>query len=377
MRLAGFRNVFLVACICALLTSSCIARQPIKIGVIIPLTGTGSDFGIGALNGFNLALEEINSGKKVLGRELRIIVRDDENNSTKSNEAALNLIYEEGVVAITGVPFSKIALNVAPLCQSAGVPVLSSVATNVELTKIGDCVFRACFNNDFEAYAAALFAINALQMKTCGVIFEVSSPFASDLAKHFKQHFEDLGGKVTSFEPHPAETKDFSTQLEHILKTKPEFIFCPDLYEDSARIIIQARKLGFDKPIIGGDGWDSNEFIRIGGSAVESTYYVTHFAKDDPDQKVQDFVKAYTSKYATEPNVESVLCYDSLMLIAEALRKAGSPGRKKLKEALRKMEYDGVTGKIVFENSGEPKKAATVIKIENGKQKFFTRIYPP
>ncbi|MGB9693943.1 MAG: ABC transporter substrate-binding protein, partial [Fervidobacterium sp.] len=129
--------------------------------------------------------------------------------------------------------------------------------------------------------------------------------------------------------------------------------------------------------IIGGDGLDSEEFVKIGKEAVNNTYYVSHFAKDDPNTKIQAFIKNYKDRFGKEPNVESVLCYDSLMMLAKAIEKAGSVEPNVIRDALSTLEFNGVTGIIKFENGGDPVKPATIVKVTKGVQTFETRIYPP
>lgn len=378
------RNKILVLLLTLILFSffsfqGCTTQKPsdIKIGIILPLSGPSSDFGEGGLNGFNLALDEINRSGGVLNRSIELLIRDDKNDPTTAANSALELIYEEKVVSITGVPFSSIALAVAPVCQNAKIPMLSAVSTNNQLTKTGNYIFRACFNNDFEGYAAAFFSINELKAVSCGVIYDSSNPFASNLAEMFREHFKELGGKISLYYSHPAGMKDFRKTLKEIIDKTPDIIFCPDMYEDAANICIQARELGFDKPIIGGDGWDSEELVKIGKDAVNNTYYVSHFAKDDPNSKIQAFMKGYRDKFGKEPNVESILCYDSLMMLAKAIEKAGSAEPNAIRDALSTLEFDGVTGIIKFENGGDPVKPATIIKVIKGVQSFETRIYPP
>lgn len=353
------------------------SQETIKIGVILPISGSASDFGIGGLNGFNLALKEINNKGGVLGKKIEIIVKDDSNNENISKLAALDLIHNESVVAITGVPFTNIALSVAPVCQESKIPMLTAVATNPEVTKVGDYIFRTCFNDNFQGYALALFAESDLKAKSCAITFDSKNKFSSGLAQTIKSNFENLGGKVLLYEGHPENIKDFGEIILHCIEVKPDVIFCTDLYEDAGLFCKQARKLGFDGPIIGGDGWDSPEIIKIAGTSLNNTYYASHYYKFEDNPVTSSFLNNYKEKFKAEPNVESALCYDSLRLLAEVIKEAGSTEPSKVKDAFHKVVYYGVTGKIEYVSDGEPRKSAFIIKIENMDISLAKVINPP
>lgn len=377
-KLKAVLNTVLVIFLILIFLAGCRKNQEtIKIGVILPLSGSASDFGIGGLNGFNLALEEINNKGGVLGKKIEIIVRDDSNNENVAELAALDLIHNESVVAITGVPFTNIALTVAPICQESKIPMLTAVATNPEVTKVGDYIFRTCFNDNFQGYALALFAASDLKARSCAITFDINNKFASGLAQTIKSNFENLGGKVLLYEGHPENIKDFREIILHCMEVKPDVIFCTDLYEDAGLFCKQARELGFDGPIIGGDGWDSPEIIKIAGNSLNNTYYASHYYKFEDSPTTSSFLNNYKREFNSEPNVESALCYDSLWLLAEVIKEAGSTEPSKLIDAFHKVVYYGVTGKIEYVSDGEPRKNAFIIKFENMDTSLATVINPP
>jgi branched-chain amino acid transport system substrate-binding protein len=253
---------------------------------------------------------------------------------------------------------------------------ISSVATNTEVTKVGDYIFRACFNNKFEGEVAAKFAFVDMKARTSAVIFDFNDVFASNLAEYFKESFESLGGKVTSYVPHPTDPVTLVSYVDYIMKNKPDVIFCPDLYNEAALFAKEVRAGGFTGTLLGGDGWDSSGLIAIAGDSVNNSYFVDHFSSEDPKPEVQDFVKRYKQKFGELPDVEAALDYDAMKIVLEAIATAHSTDGSKIRDAIFAIKYDGVTGQIQFNKDGDPVKDAVIIKIENGQMSYLKTISP-
>jgi branched-chain amino acid transport system substrate-binding protein len=371
-------KVLLVGVLVSMLFTGCATKQSatIKVGVIVPLTGSAPAFGASARNGCEMAVNEVNAKGGVLGKTVEMIVADDKNDVTEGVNAAQKLIYEENVIAITGVPLSRVALPVAKICQITGTPMISSVATNPMVTEVGDYIFRACFIDSFQGAVAADFAFSNLKAKKVGVLYDYGDAYAKGLAEFFQKQFLALGGTVTAFEAYPTGAVSFTSYLKPILAQKPEAIFCPNLYTDDALIAKEARGLGYTGPFVGGDGWDSPDLFKIGKDAVNNTYFVNHFSKDDASPDVQTFVKNYTEKYGEAPDVEAVLDYDAMRLLLQAIQNAGSTDGANIRDSMKNIEYHGITGLIKFDKNRNPIKSAVIIKIENGRQVYVTTINP-
>ncbi|MGC9124610.1 MAG: ABC transporter substrate-binding protein [Caldisericaceae bacterium] len=352
------------------------AKPYIKIGVIIPISGSVPAVGASAENGCRMAVDEANASKGVIGMKVAMIVEDDKETPEEGKNAALQLIDKDKVCAIVGTPLSKVALAVAPVCQDAKIPLVVSTATNNDITKIGDYIFRACFNNKFEGEVAAEFAKSDLKASTAAVIYDFNDAFASNLAECFKESFEKLGGRVTSFVPHPTDPITLVSYIDYIMKNKPDVIFCPDLYNEAALFAKEARASGFDGPLLGGDGWDSTALISLAGSSINNSYFVDHFSIGDPRPEVQEFVKKYTEKFGEPPDVEAALDYDAMNIVLTAIAKAHSTEGSALRDAIRNNIYDGVTGRIQFDKDGETVKDAVIIKIVNGQMHYLKTISP-
>lgn len=352
------------------------APQTIKIGGIGPVTGEASTFGVSTKNGYEMMIEEWNAKGGVLGKQIELVFADDKGDPTEGATAAQKLINEDKVVAIAGAVMSKVSLAIAPICQNAGIPMVSPTSTNPKVTQVGDYIFRACFIDPFQGTVGAIFAYNDLNARKAGVLFDNSNDYTKGLAEFFRDKFTALGGEIVAFEGHPAGTTDFTPFLTNILKGKPDVIYCSDYYNDDGLMAKQARQLGYTGPFLGGDGWDSPDLVKIGGDAVNGAYFTNHFSKDDQRPEVQEFVKKYTEKYGQAPDALAALGYDAMGLLLQAIQNAGSTDGAKIKDALKNIDYHGVSGEIKFDAERNPVKSAVIIKIENGQQVYVTTVNP-
>ena len=376
-----FSKAFLVA---ALITTILISTltgckneaTTIKIGGIAPATGPTAAFGIPSKNGYEMAIEEVNENGGILGKKVELVFADDKGDPTEGATAAQKLINQDKVVAIVGTVMSSVTLAFAPICQSAGIPMITHIGTNEKITQVGDYIFRACFIDSFQGTVGANFAYNYLNARTAGVIYDVANDYTKGLSENFRDQFQALGGTIVAFEGHASGTTDFTPQLTVILSGKPDLIYCPDYYNDFGLIAKQARGLGYTGPFLGGDGWDSPDLFTIGGDAVNNSYFTNHFSKDDPRPEVQSFVKKYTEKYGQVPEAVATLAYDSMGLMLEAIKEAQSTDGAKIRDAMQSIVYNGVTGTIKFDEDRNPIKSAVILKIEDGKQVYVTTVNP-
>lgn len=351
-------------------------KKPILIGGVAPVTGPAATFGKSTKQGYEMALEEWNAKGGVLGRTVKLIFEDDKADPTEAANAFSKLINENHVVAIVGSVTSSCSLAGAPIAQRNKVPMITPTSTNVKVTEQGDYIFRACFIDPFQGTVAAKFLYNNLKARKVGVIYDIGQDYNAGLAESFKKEFESLGGKIIAYEGYPDGTTDFNTQLTKILDGKPDAIYSPNYYNDDGLIAKQARSLGFNGPIVGGDGWDSPDLVKIGGDAVNNCYFTNHFSKESKEEIVQNFVKKYEDKYGEAPDALAALGYDGMNIMLTAIQNAGSTDGEAIKDALKNIDYQGVTGHIKFDENRNPIKSAVILKIENGKQVYVTTINP-
>lgn len=350
--------------------------KTVKIGAIFPLTGDEASYGQSSRNALELLMDETNKNNALPGKQIEIIYEDDENKPQNSVTALQKLIKDEKVAAVIGTTSSKGCIAMGPVAAQAKVPMITPTATNPKVTQSGNFVFRTSFTDTFQGTVLAKFATENLKMKTAAVLYDAASDYSKGLAGYFRDDFEKAGGKVVSFEAYNTDDQDFSTQLLRIKTHNPEILFLPDYYNVVGLIAKQARSQGITATLLGGDGWDSPDLYKIGGSAVNGAYFSSHYSQENNSQEAVKFRNEYKAKYDEEPDAYAALAYDAGTIVVNAIKKAGSISGTKIDAAMMKTELSGVTDTIKFDENRDTVKSAVILKIENGKQMYVKKINP-
>jgi branched-chain amino acid transport system substrate-binding protein len=349
----------------------------IKVGEFASLTGKEASFGQSSHKGTALALEQINSAGGVLGKKIELITEDDLTKPGESATIVKKFITRDHVVAVLGEVASGRSLEAARICQDNKVPQISPASTNPKVTETGDYIFRACFTDPFQGKLLAEFGLNTLKAKRVAVLTDVGNAYSVGLAEYFEKPFASEGGTILGEQKYNTGDKDFKAQLTAIKAMNPEAVFVPGYYTEVGLIVLQARQLGIAVPMFGGDGWEGQGLIETAGDALTNTYYSTHFSPIKSTPEVQNFVKAYQAKYNNEtPDAMAALGYDSALVLADALKRAGTTDSAKLRDAIAATDIVGATGRTKIDEHRDAPKAAVIITVENGKFKFLRDVQP-
>ena len=354
------------------------AAEPIMIGEYASLTGKEAGFGQTSHHGVVLALEEINAAGGVLGRPLELAYEDNQTKAGESATVAKKLISRNKVVALIGEVSSGRSLEAAPIAQSSRIPMIAPAATNPKVTQTGDYIFRVCFIDPFQGTVMAKFARNDLKVKSVAILSSVSNAYSLGLAKFFKETFLAAGGEIATEKNFSEGDKDFRAQLTAVKAAGVDAVFVPGYYTESALIVRQARELGLTMPFFGGDGWEDEQLLKIGGEALNGCYYSTHFSAENTDPVVAQFVAKYRTRWNGEiPGAFSALGYDAVYVLADALKRAGTTDGARLRDALAATrDFPGVTGVTTIDRERNASKAATIIALRDGKAKFHKTVSP-
>ena len=367
-------------------TSGKAEAATIKIGEYASLTGPTATFGQSSHKGLQLAIDEVNAAGGVLGKQIELITEDDQSKPEEARTAVLKLIRQDDVVAVLGEMASSRSLAAAPEAQRAKIPMISPGSTNPQVTKVGDYIFRVCFIDPFQGGTMARFAVEDLNATNAAVLVDVKNDYSVGLAEFFVKKFQDLGGTILAQESYTEGDTDFRAQLTKIRELKPEVMFIPGYYTEVGLIAQQARELGIDVPLLGGDAWDSPVTLEIGKEAVNNSYFSNHYSADDPDPTVQDFIRKFEETYGEtagadgskkKPDAMAVLGYDAGKLIADAVKRAGSAEPAAIRDAIAATKgFPGVTGSITINAERNAEKPIVILKIEDQQIKFVKRIEP-
>ncbi|MGH7726533.1 MAG: ABC transporter substrate-binding protein [Candidatus Eiseniibacteriota bacterium] len=371
----------------------------IKVGVYGSLTGTTATFGESTKNGVELAANELNAAGGVGGKTIALVVEDDQSKAEEAATAVQKLIAQDRVVALLGEVASSRSLAAAPIAQQNGVPMISPSSTNPEVTKKGNYIFRACFIDPFQGTVMAKFASQNLHLKRVAILKDVKNDYSVGLAQFFTEEFQGrLGGTITGEQAYNEGDSDFRSQLTALKANNPEAIFVPGYYTEVGLVARQARELGIQVPLLGGDGWVSDKLLEIGGEALNGSYYSNHFANDQPSEALQKFITDYKAKYGSAPDAIAGLAYDAARLLFDSMARlqaadpqafaaldaskeadaeAQKAARAKLRDEINNVkDFQGVTGVINFDADRNPVKPAVVIAVESGQEKFAASIAP-
>ncbi len=354
------------------------AAEPIKIGEYASLTGKEAGFGQTSHQGVILAIEEINAAGGVLGRPLELAYEDNQTKAGESATAAKKLISRDKVVALIGEVSSGRSLEAGPVAQAAKIPMIAPAATNPKVTQIGSYIFRVCFIDPFQGTVMAKFAKEDLKAKRVAVLSSVSNAYSLGLAKFFKETFVPAGGEIAVEKNYSEGDKDFRAQLTAVKAANVDAVFVPGYYTESALIVRQARDLGLNVPFFGGDGWEDEQLLKIGGEALNGCYYSTHFSAENTDPVVAAFAAKYKARWNGEsPGAFSALGYDAVYVLADAIKRAGTTEGPKLRAALAATKsFPGVSGTTTIDKERNATKGATIIALKDGKPTFYKTVSP-
>ncbi len=350
----------------------------IKIGEFASLTGKEANFGVSSHEGTLLAIEELNAKGGVLGKKLELLTEDDQTKAGEPANAVNKLISKDGVIAILGEVASSRSLEAAPICQQSKIPMISPSSTNPAVTQVGDYIFRVCFTDTFQGAALANFASSNLKATKVAILTDVKSDYSKGLAKNFKEKFASNGGKLTIELDYNGGEKDFKNQLTSIKSSAPDAIFLPGYYSDVALICIQAKQLGIEIPIFGGDGWEGESLLTIGKEAVEGTYFSTHCSPEQGTPEMLAFVESYKKRFKGKtPDAMAVLGYDSAMVLADSIKRAGTTESSALRTAIATTkDFAGAGGKFSINASRDADKPLVFIQIKGGKFTYKATVMP-
>lgn len=340
------------------------------------MSGAQASFGNDALNGAKLAIEELNAAGGVLGHPVKLMVKDTQSRTDETEAVVAELIDTDKAAVLIGEIATDRSLVAAPLAQARGIPMITPASTNEKVTAAGDGIFRVCYTDAFQAGVMAKFA-RSIDVQKAAILSDASTPYSAGLAESFRKEFSTQGGTIVAEESYRTGDKDFAAQLQAIKAQSPEIIFLPSYYAEAALIIQEARKQGIEAPFLGTDGWDSPEFLKVGGGAVDNSYFCSHFASETSSEAVKRFVGAYAAKFGNPPPPLAALTYDAVMLAADALKRAGGSEPAGVRQALAATaDFPGVTGGITFDADRNPRKPGIVIRVDEGKFTYLETVDP-
>ena len=348
--------------------------KTLKIGFNFEETGDVASYGTAEQKAAKLAVDEINKAGGVDGKQIEITDKDNKSELSEASTVSTNLVTQAKVNAIIGPATSGGTGAAITNAAKASVPLITPSGTQDDLTKGQDYLFRTTFIDSFQGKILSKYVTDNLKAKKVVLYYDNSSDYAKGIAKAFQEEYK---GEIVATETFASKDTDFQAALTKFKGKDFDALVVPGYYTEAGKIVNQARGMGIDKPIVGGDGFNSEEFIsQATPAAATNVYYVSGYSTSgDMTAKAKKFLEAYKAKYNEDPSMFSALAYDSVYMVAEASK--GAKNSVDIKENLAKLkDFEGVTGSITMDKNHNPVKSALMIGLKDGKVDTVETVKP-
>ncbi len=367
-----FKGLFLFA-VTAALTMNAMAVESIKLGINVPLTGFAASDGESALNGAKLAVAQINKAGGVDGRQLELVVYDDQASPKESVAIATKLIEKDKVAVGISCSYSGATRAAAGVYQAAKVPYVSAYSIHPDITRAGDYVFRTSFVGEVQGRAGAKLAGEILHKKRA-VLITLNNDFGESLAAGFKEKSKEYGITIVHEYPYTMKDRQFGPIVARVKADKPDVIYATGYYFTAGPLVTQLRAAGIDATVIGQEGFDSQTFIDIAGAAAEGVIITTSLDRDSKSQETHDFITQYEKMFIHKTDMVAASGHTAVKVAAAAIQCAGSEDRTAIRNCMAKTNLAASTGTISFNDLGEIIKDVQVQIVKDGQFHHFAVI---
>jgi branched-chain amino acid transport system substrate-binding protein len=367
----GKRIVLLVVCLAVLLAHAAFGtgqaeKKEVVIGVIGPMTGSAAQSGTTMRDAVALGIEEINASGRLPNVTLKMVVVDDEGNPTKSINGNNRLVYNDRAVVVIGAVHSSCTLANMEVTQKAGVPQITPCSTSPAITAKGNkWIFRTATTDAVQAENVVNIAVKELGNKRLAVAY-VSNDYGVDAYKVLLDVSNRLGVPPVAAETFNQGDKDFSAQLLKLKESSPDTLIIWSLYEEAAMIARQVARMALDVQLMGGGGLTNSKYVELGGEATNGTIMCQSYHPSSSERHIAEFTRNFQKMHGYLPEPNSAQSYDAIMIAAQALEKAGVEDKAKIRDAIAATkDFQGVTGTITFDETGDSPRQMKIIQIRN------------
>ncbi|MCK4258460.1 MAG: ABC transporter substrate-binding protein [Halanaerobiales bacterium] len=338
----------------------------VKIGLSAPITGNYAEFGENFRYSVQMAADKINAAGGINGRQIEIVVMDSKGDPREAAIIAQRFVQDKKIVAEIGDFTSTSCLAAAPIYERNGMVQLSPTASHPAYAPSGTYMFGIVGTQDAEGpFNVKYIAQDFLEMKNVAVIY-INNDWGVVTKDRFVSAAKEFGLNVTSVQPFFEGERDFNAILTKMRQTNPDGIYIAAMYNEASLVARQIQKMGWDVKMSAPSSVFSDNLLTLGGEAVEGLATNTFFALNDPNPEVQEFITEFKERAGRDPNLHAACAYDTMMILAEAIEKAGFD-RKDIRDALAQTEnFQGVTGSITFTKDGDVIRKYKIMVVENG-----------
>ena len=364
------------------------AGTPLRIGLNLELTGDIPKVGEHSRAAAEMFVEQVNAdgGLEVDGRQhmLELAVADNAYTADGATAAAGQLIGDEALILI-GPNASVAAVPAGGVAEEAQTPMISPWSTNPATTDGRSWVFRAPFIDSFQGPILAGFAADEFGATRACVLYAADSDAPRGIAESFRDAWEAAHGpgSVAAFESFTTGDTTFTAQLEAIAAAECDVLFTPQYYNEVPLIVREARGMGLSLPIIGNDGWSDPQLLELCGTDCDGTFYGAHYIAAGATGATADFISAFEARTGETPSDVGALTWDAMQLAAQAIQNCGeltgelAADRECVRAGLAAVrDFEGITGNMTFDGSGDPIKCMVIATIHAGMASFYKSACP-
>lgn len=345
-------------------------NEIIEIGVINGMTGKASAYGQKVFDGLEIAQEEINRNNLANNKKIMLIHEDSQSNAQNALNSFNKLINLNKVSIIIGPLVSDNVLTVAPVAEKEKTLLFITVAGTDKIKDAGDYIFRNRVSASALASYFANYLYNKKELREISIVF-MNSGNGYSYKQGFSQEFKKLGGKIVSINSYEKGEIDFKTTILKLKTRKVKDVFIAGYTEEVAMFLKQSKELDFKTNFVASPGVESDDFIELAGVLANGVIFCTESVDlKNADEKTKSFVARYKARTGKDPDFFSLNSYDALMLIIKAGNKYGFTSEGIKKGLYEIKDYQGVSGKLSFDENGEVLKDFAVKEIKNGEFVF-------
>lgn len=348
----------------------------IKVGFNVPLTGFAAADGKSARIGAELAVEQVNASGGVNGKNLELVIYDDQASPKESAPLAAKLITQDGVVAGISGSYSGATRAAATIYQENATPYISAYAVHPDITRSGDYVFRTSFMGEVQGRAGAKLVGEMMGKKRVSII-TLANDFGKSLEAGFKEKAAEFGIEILGEYDYSIKDREFGPIVSKVKAEAPDAIYASGYFFTAGPLVSQLRAAGVDVPVIGQEGYDGEMFIKIAGAAAEGVIITTSLDRDSTEPLAQAFIQGFQKKSGYPADMVSASTHTAVLVLAEAMKQVDPSDKAALREAIASTSINAATGNISFNKLGEVRKSVQVQVVRDGGWHHFAVISDP
>ena len=345
----------------------------VKIGFNVPLTGFAAADGKSALNGVKLAVKQANQAGGINGKMIELVVYDDQASPKQAVPISNKLIEKDKVVAAISGSYSGATRASAGVFQSAEIPYISAYAVHPEITKAGNYVFRTSFMGEVQGRAGAKLIGATLQRKRV-VLITLKNDFGKSLAAGFKEAAGQFNLQIVNEYEYSIKDRQFGPIVAKVKADAPEAIYATGYFFTAGPLVSQLRAAGITVPVIGQEGYDSEQFIKIAGKASEGTIITTSLDRDSNSSETRSFISEFEAMAGHKVDMVAASGHTAMKVLVAAMKKAGTTSPSAIRNAIAQTNLVASTGSISFNDLGEVQKNVQVQVVRDGDFHYHSEI---